>query len=82
MGRASRAVWAKRVERWGDSGLTAKQFAAEIDVSPQLGRRDTRRWCGRMIAARGAYVSRRVLPIREGFATYRLVLYPGAAAAS
>jgi hypothetical protein len=35
MGRASRAVWAKRVERWSDSGLTAKQFAAEIDVSPQ-----------------------------------------------
>jgi hypothetical protein len=28
-------VWAKRIERWGDSGLTAKQFAAEIDVSPQ-----------------------------------------------
>jgi transposase len=35
MGRASRAVWAKRVERWKDSGLTAKEFAAEIDVAPQ-----------------------------------------------
>jgi hypothetical protein len=28
-------VWAKRVERWSASGLTAKQFAAEIGVSPQ-----------------------------------------------
>src|SRR4051812_10046572 len=34
MERASREVWAKRVERWQDSGLTAKEFAAELDVSP------------------------------------------------
>ena len=34
MGRASREVWAKRVERWKDSGLSAKEFAAELDVSP------------------------------------------------
>ena len=33
MERASREVWAKRVERWKDSGLTAKEFAAELDVS-------------------------------------------------
>jgi len=33
MERASRDVWAKRVERWKDSGLTAKEFAAELDVS-------------------------------------------------
>jgi transposase len=33
MERASREVWAKRVERWKDSGLTAKEFAAEIEVS-------------------------------------------------
>jgi transposase len=32
MGRATRQEWAKRVERWRDSGLTAKAFAAEIDV--------------------------------------------------
>ena len=31
--RASREVWAKRVERWKDSGLSAKEFAAELDVS-------------------------------------------------
>jgi transposase len=34
MERANREVWAKRVERWQDSGLTAKQFAAELEVSP------------------------------------------------
>lgn len=33
MARASRTEWAKRVERWQDSGLTAKEFAAELDVS-------------------------------------------------
>jgi len=33
MERASREIWAKRVERWKDSGLTAKEFAAELDVS-------------------------------------------------
>lgn len=33
--RASRAEWIKRVERWKDSGLSAKQFAAEIGVSAQ-----------------------------------------------
>jgi hypothetical protein len=35
MARTSRAEWAKRVERWKDSGLSAKQFATEIGVSPQ-----------------------------------------------
>jgi hypothetical protein len=33
MGRASRETWAKRVERWKDSGLTAKEFAAELGIS-------------------------------------------------
>lgn len=28
MSRASRSEWAKRVQRWADSGLTAKEFAA------------------------------------------------------
>jgi hypothetical protein len=32
MDRTSREEWAKRVERWGDSGLTAKEYAAEIGV--------------------------------------------------
>jgi transposase len=34
MGKATREEWAKRVERWQDSGLTAKEFAAELDVAP------------------------------------------------
>ena len=33
MARASRSEWAKRVERWQDSGLTAKEFAAELDIT-------------------------------------------------
>ena len=33
MERQSREVWVKRVERWQDSGLTAKEFATEIGVN-------------------------------------------------
>ena len=33
MGGTSRETWAKRVERWKDSGLTAKEYAAELDIS-------------------------------------------------
>lgn len=33
MTRENREVWAKRVERLADSGLTAKEFAAEIGVN-------------------------------------------------
>lgn len=32
MGRESRETWSKRVERWKDSGLTAKEFAAEVGI--------------------------------------------------
>ena len=35
MARESRDVWAKRVERWRDSGLSAREFAAEIGVNPR-----------------------------------------------
>lgn len=34
MGPTSRETWAKRVERWKESGLTAAQFAAETGISP------------------------------------------------
>lgn len=30
-----REEWAKRVERWKDSGLTAKEFAAELGINPR-----------------------------------------------
>lgn len=33
MARTTPAEWAKRVERWHDSGLTAKEFASEINVN-------------------------------------------------
>lgn len=33
MARARREVWAKRVARWRESGLTAKEFASEIGVN-------------------------------------------------
>lgn len=33
MGRATRQEWAKRVERWVDSGLTAAEFAAEMGIN-------------------------------------------------
>jgi hypothetical protein len=35
MERVSREGWAKRVERWRDSGLTVAEFAAEIGVRPR-----------------------------------------------
>ena len=35
MARSSREEWAKRVERWVDSGLTAAEFSSEIGVNPR-----------------------------------------------
>jgi transposase-like protein len=32
--RVSREEWAKRVERWRDSGLTTAEFAAELGINP------------------------------------------------
>jgi transposase-like protein len=34
MAQSNRSLWAKRVERWKDSGLTLKEFASEIGVNP------------------------------------------------
>jgi hypothetical protein len=34
MRRESRESWAKRVERWRDSGLSINEFAQEIGVNP------------------------------------------------
>jgi len=31
----SREEWAKRVARWKDSGLTAKEFATELGINPR-----------------------------------------------
>jgi hypothetical protein len=32
--RVAREEWAKRVERWRDSGLTTAEFAAELGINP------------------------------------------------
>ena len=34
MARANRETWSRRVEQWVQSGLTAKQFAAQTGVNP------------------------------------------------
>jgi hypothetical protein len=31
--RVTRQEWAKRVERWGESGLTANEFASELGIN-------------------------------------------------
>ncbi len=33
MGRESRGIWTKRVERWRDSGQSLKEFASELGVN-------------------------------------------------
>jgi hypothetical protein len=33
MEQTSREAWAKRVERWKDSGLSAKEYAAEVGIN-------------------------------------------------
>jgi hypothetical protein len=33
--RTTRKEWAKRVERWGESGLTCAEFAAELGINPR-----------------------------------------------
>lgn len=47
MARASRTVWAKRVQRWERSGETARAFAARLRVNPY-----TLKWW-RWVFARG-----------------------------
>lgn len=64
MARTPREVWAKRVERWQSSELTAKEFAAEIGVNDRtlahwkwiLGKEGTTRSPARRRRDRGAVV--------------------------
>lgn len=46
MDRADRETWAKRVERWGDSGLSAREFASELGIKS----RSLRWWKWRLAA--------------------------------
>jgi transposase-like protein len=43
MAREKREVWIKRVERWRESGLTAREFAAEVGIDPMALSRWSRR---------------------------------------
>lgn len=55
MERASAEEWAKRVERWRDSGLTAKEFAAETGLNAGT----LSHWAWKLGAAAGEASSRR-----------------------
>jgi hypothetical protein len=55
MKRENRDVWAKRVERWRDSGLTAKEFADEAGVNAKT----LAYWKWRLGRAIGTRASRR-----------------------
>jgi hypothetical protein len=37
MGRESREVWEKRLARWRESGLSAREFAAEVGKGRDVG---------------------------------------------
>jgi hypothetical protein len=49
MDRTSREEWAKRVERWKESGLTAPEFAAEVGINAR-----SLSWWKWRLARRGA----------------------------
>lgn len=34
MGQDTRELWSKRVERWKDSGLSAREFSSEMGINP------------------------------------------------
>jgi hypothetical protein len=65
MERVDRETWAKRVERWKDSGLSAAEFATEIGVTPkalswwkwQLGKGEKRKATQRRPRARKVALS-------------------------
>lgn len=60
MARASAEEWTKRVERWRDSGLTAKEFAAEAGFNAGT----LLHWSWKLRSARGE-ASRRARPPRQ-----------------
>jgi hypothetical protein len=63
--RVSRAEWAKRVERWKDSGLSAEEFSSELGINA----RTLIYWkytLSREAAADGDVGRRRLLRLRQG----------------
>jgi hypothetical protein len=66
MARESREVWAKRIERWRASGLTAEEFASEIGVKGNT----LRHWSwvlGRKRGGSGDGLARRARPADVAF---------------
>ena len=63
MSRTSQTEWAKRVERWRDSGLTAKEFAAETGVNAST----LAYWSWRLRASRSKRPTSRPSPSRSRF---------------
>lgn len=70
MAKTSREVWAKRVERWQASDLTAKEFAAEIGVNP----RTLSHWKW-MLSKGGASTSRRPTKSKKDRSTPEVVSF-------
>src|SRR5438876_12043657 len=58
--RGNREEWAKRVERWRDSGLRTAEFAAELGVNP----RTLTYW--KWLLGKEARGEKRVWPKRNG----------------
>ncbi len=82
--RTGRAEWKKRVARWGESGLSAEEFAAEIGVNAgtlrqwkyALNREE--RGSGRRASASGVAAFVEVTPApATGTAEFQLVLGAG-----
>ena len=61
MERASAEEWARRVERWRDSGLTAKEFSAETGLNAGT----LLHWSWKLRAAAGETRARRARTSRE-----------------
>jgi hypothetical protein len=58
--RVRREEWAKRVERWGESGLTCAEFAAELGINA----RTLTYW--KWVLGKEARGERRTWPKRQG----------------
>ena len=61
MGRESREVWVKRVERWRSSGLSAGEFAVEVGVNANT----LQNWGGWRLSAKRRCSEGRTAPKTE-----------------
>jgi transposase len=68
MERATREVWGERVQRWVDSGLTAKEYAAETGLNVNsLGH-----WKWKLSREGGLEAEKQSHPARRGFIEVKL----------